>query len=216
MSESPAWLALIEAALNRNLSDSFHAQELARGLEGKVLELEAVGMTRVAARIAHGRIVLWRPRGLMQPAADAAISASLPNLLKTLPRNAHVRGDAEVASRFRDLLRALRPDLEHELARFTGDLPAHGIARAARACMHWSLSALRAARENTAEYLVEEARLLVNRTEHDEFLRGVDRLRELSDRVDARLTRLEERHSSRLDSDRGRDSDAPSDSSEAL
>jgi ubiquinone biosynthesis protein UbiJ len=33
----------------------------------------------------------------------------------------------------------------------------------------------------------------VNRTELEEFLRGVDALRETADRIDARLARLEQR-----------------------
>ena len=45
--------------------------------------------------------------------------------------------------------------------------------------------------ENIAEYLQEESRDLVNKTELEEFLRGVDELREASDRIEARLRRLE-------------------------
>ncbi len=51
----------------------------------------------------------------------------------------------------------------------------------------------RTAGENIAEYLQEESRDLVNRTELDEFLHGVDELRETSDRIEARLARLEAR-----------------------
>ena len=47
--------------------------------------------------------------------------------------------------------------------------------------------------ENIAEYLQEEGRDLVNRTELEEFLHGVDQLRETGDRVEARLGRLEAR-----------------------
>jgi len=44
-----------------------------------------------------------------------------------------------------------------------------------------------------AEYLQEEGRDLVNKTELEEFLRGVDELRETADRIEARLGRLEQR-----------------------
>ena len=47
--------------------------------------------------------------------------------------------------------------------------------------------------ENIAEYLQEEGRDLVNRTELEEFLPGVDELRDTADRVEARLGRLEAR-----------------------
>ena len=47
--------------------------------------------------------------------------------------------------------------------------------------------------ENIAEYLQEESRDLVNKTELEEFLRGVDELRETADRIEARLGHLERR-----------------------
>ena len=51
----------------------------------------------------------------------------------------------------------------------------------------------RTAGENIAEYLQEESRDLVNKTELEEFLQGVDMLRETADRVEARIARLEQR-----------------------
>ena len=47
--------------------------------------------------------------------------------------------------------------------------------------------------ENLTEYLQEESRDLVSKPELDEFLQGVDALRETADRVAARLLRLERR-----------------------
>ena len=60
-------------------------------------------------------------------------------------------------------------------------------------------SASRAARttrslQNVAEYLQEEGRDVPSRTEAEEFLHGVDRLRDDVDRLEARLTLLEARH----------------------
>ncbi len=51
----------------------------------------------------------------------------------------------------------------------------------------------RSAGENLAEYLQEESRDLVSKPELEEFLLGVDQLRETADRVEARLARLEQR-----------------------
>jgi ubiquinone biosynthesis protein UbiJ len=63
----------------------------------------------------------------------------------------------------------------------------------ARDALTWARRAGRAARDNIAEYLEEEGRDLVNRTELEEFLRGVDGAREAADRIEARLARLEAR-----------------------
>ena len=53
--------------------------------------------------------------------------------------------------------------------------------------------ARRTAGENIAEYLQEEGRDLVTKTEMEEFLRGVDSVRESIDRIEARLNRIEQR-----------------------
>jgi ubiquinone biosynthesis protein UbiJ len=144
-----------------------------------------------------------------RPAADAVIAGSPAALLALLTgvaapgsarttagaavgaASAQVRGDAETASAYRDLLRAARPDLEEELARLVGDLPARQAGTLARGALDWAGRASRRFGENIAEYLTEESRDLVNKTELAEFLRGVDELREAADRIEARLRRLE-------------------------
>ena len=86
-----------------------------------------------------------------------------------------------------------RPDPEEELSRWIGDFPARRVSLIARRALEFARRARHTAGENIAEYLQEEGRDLVNRTELDEFLRGVDELRETADRVEARLGRLEQR-----------------------
>ena len=86
-----------------------------------------------------------------------------------------------------------RPDPEEELSRWIGDFPARRVSLFARRALELARRARRTAGENIAEYLQEEGRDLVNRTELDEFLRGVDELRETADRIEARLGRLEQR-----------------------
>jgi len=86
-----------------------------------------------------------------------------------------------------------RPDPEEELSRWIGDLPARRVSQWARGAFEFARRARRTAGENIAEYLQEEGRDLVNRTELDDFLRGVDELRETADRIEARLGRLEAR-----------------------
>ena len=78
-----------------------------------------------------------------------------------------------------------RPDPEEELSRWIGDVPARRVSQFARRALELARQARRTAGENIAEYLQEEGRDLVNRTELEEFLRGVDELRETADRVEA-------------------------------
>jgi ubiquinone biosynthesis accessory factor UbiJ len=199
MPATAAWLASAEALLNRCIDSSAQALGLARRLEGTSLQVDIDGLTRIRASAHRGRLALLAGD---DSGADAVISGSLPALLRLLEGGAsrepgqaaaQIRGDAEIANRYRELFKLARPDPEEELSRWIGDLPARGVSRIARRTLEFARRVGRTAGENIAEYLQEEGRDLVNRTELDEFLRGVDELRETADRVEARLGRLEQR-----------------------
>ena len=197
MTATPVWLAPLEGALNRNIGAQEHAMALARRLDGKSLRLDVTGLLQVRAVATGGRLALLA--GDEEP-ADATISGSGSALLGmmsgTAPRAAQsgsvqVRGDAEVAGLYRELLQLAKPDPEEEVARVLGDLPARRLGNLARGLGRWLQDTGRTTGANIAEYLTEESRDLVSRTEMDEFLRGVDEAREATDRLDARLRRLE-------------------------
>jgi ubiquinone biosynthesis protein UbiJ len=104
-----------------------------------------------------------------------------------------IEGDAEVAQRFRDLLTEAQPDFEEELARNIGDVAARRVANAARDLLGWGRKAAGSFTGSVVEYLQEEGRDLPTRVEVDEYLEGVDRLRDDAERLEARLARLESR-----------------------
>jgi ubiquinone biosynthesis accessory factor UbiJ len=201
MPATPAWLASAEAVFNRNIAASTPAAALARRLEGSSLQIEIEAITRIRAAISGGRLVLLagEPAPAAALPADAVISGSVPALMQMLKsatpaQNKHsvqVRGDAEIANSYRELIEAARPDLEEELSRWIGDLPARRLGQIARSVRTWARRARRTAGENIAEYLQEEGRDLITRPELEEFLRGVESAREAVDRIEARLGRIE-------------------------
>ena len=205
MPATPVWLASIEALLNRGIESSQQASAVARRLHGTALRVEIQGLTSLRALVNGGRLALiaapQESVGADAPHDDATVTGS-PLALLTLARGgadsatqrpAQVRGNAEVANSYRLLIALAKPDLEEELSRLVGDLPARRLSRLAQQTFAWLDKARRTAGENVAEYLQEESRDLVNKTELDEFLHGVDALRETADRVEARLARLEQR-----------------------
>jgi len=135
--------------------------------------------------------------------ANAVISGSVRAFMSLLraarPSAAEERaavtitGDAEIANLYRQFFVAARPDWEEELARWIGDAPARSLSRLAGGVIGWARRTRRVAGENIAEYLQEESRDLVTRTEMEEFLEGVDQVRETADRVEARLQVLQRR-----------------------
>jgi ubiquinone biosynthesis accessory factor UbiJ len=204
MPATPVWLAALEAALNRSIDTSPQAAAAARRLNGTALDIEVAAWWRIRAAVAGNRLMLLAadevPAAGETP-ANAVIRGSLLALAALLKGGAaegrrpgvDIRGDAEIAGRYRELFAMARPDWEEELSRLLGDLPARRVSSLAESAVSWLRRAGRTAGENIAEYLQEESRDLVNRTELEEFLSGVDRVREAADRVEARLVRLEQR-----------------------
>jgi ubiquinone biosynthesis protein UbiJ len=222
MAATPAWLAVVEALLNRGVHASMQATQLARRLGGTVLLLNIEGMASIRISVVRGRLSLigagWSLDSAAGEPADATISGSPLALLRlagatgsagvgggraAMPRTdsghpargagAVVSGDAEIANSYRELLALARSDFEEELSRLIGDVPARALSQFAQKTAEWARRARRTAGENVAEYLQEESRDLVNKPELEEFLHGVDTLRETADRVDARIARLEQR-----------------------
>jgi ubiquinone biosynthesis protein UbiJ len=131
---------------------------------------------------------------------DAEISGSLLNLAalagphpeEVIQRgDVTIRGDAEVAQKFRELAMLLKPDVEEELSRLIGDSPAHQALRLVRLATGFGRRAAQTGVRNVAEYLAHERGDLVPRAEAEDFYRGVERMREDLDRVEARLHLIE-------------------------
>jgi ubiquinone biosynthesis accessory factor UbiJ len=199
MPATPAWLASAEAVFNRNIVSSGPAAALARRLEGTSLQADIDGITRIRAACFDGRLLL--NAGDDSP-ADAVVSGSAPALLQMFRRaspagqsraSVAIKGDAEIADQYRELFALARPELEEELSRIVGDLPARHLSLLARSVRSWARRARRTAGENIAEYLQEEGRDLVTKTEMEEFLRGVDGARDALDRIEARIALIERR-----------------------
>jgi ubiquinone biosynthesis accessory factor UbiJ len=184
---------MLERALNRALAralaDSPRAQALCAELAGRTLVLRIDGVPGCIALTSDGGALTLRRGSELR--ADASLSGGALSLLALAGADAEDvirRGDV----RFRELARLLRPNVEAGLARVLGPLPAHLMARSARGALAWTRHATRTAVDNVAEYLAHESRDLVPRAEAEDYLRGVEALREQVDRMDARVRRLEQ------------------------
>jgi ubiquinone biosynthesis accessory factor UbiJ len=195
---APDFLRPVEQALNRQIAGSGRARAMLAGLAGRSLELR-FRATPLRVRIAAaGEALSVGPAA--GEAADAVIEGTPLSFLALAAGDAaksiraggmDVSGDAEVAEGFRRLLEAARPDLEEELSRFTGDAAAHWIAGFAREAAGFGRRAGDSLARSLSEYLTEESRDVPVRLEVEEFLDGVDRLREAADRLEARVAAAE-------------------------
>ena len=188
--------SIIENVLNRGLPRSPRARQLCRELQGHRVGVDVSGFTRLIIESTGETLQLARDAS---GAAEAEISGGPMSLLAlagdspeaVIQRgDVQIRGDLELAQKFRELALLLRPDIEEEVSKVVGDVPAHHLGRAARAALGWGRNAASTSVRNVAEYFAHERQHLVPRAEADQLLKGVDTLRENVDRLEARIELL--------------------------
>ena len=205
--------ALIEralaAAVARGARESPRARELLLNLAGRRLQvqiggafslastpspapwgitLESTGTTlrayRSSADTPYDARIIGAPLSLL------ALSSADPQAV--MQRGAvRIEGDAALAQQFRELVAALKPDLEALMAEVMGRSGAHLLLRALRGASRWTRGTVWTGVQNVGEYLAHERGEVVSGAQAEHFLRGVDDLREQLDRVAARMAQLE-------------------------
>ena len=188
---------LIEREINRQIGESTAARELLAQLTGTSFAVHVDGLSLTVVLHSDGA----RMRvGDDATAATATLRATPLDLLRLMNAegisgvkrtHAELRGDMQVAERYSQLLKLARPDLEGEVAKWLGDVPAHALGEIVRSAGSWLTRAGEAMRMNTAEYLQEESRAMPAPLEAQAFYGAVERLRDDVERAAARLARLE-------------------------
>lgn len=113
-----------------------------------------------------------------------------------------IEGDIQLGQEFQRFLKQIDVDLEEPVAQVFGDVIAHQLGETTRNLAAWSRESLASFEANLSEYLREETHTLPGSFEVDHFNRDVDTLRLDTDRLEARVKRLQ----SKLQAD----TDAPS------
>jgi ubiquinone biosynthesis protein UbiJ len=191
-------LNFIEAELNRCIGESTAARELLARLAGTSFAVHVEGLGVTGVLHADGERVRLDSDAA---AATATLSGTPFDLLRLLRADgvtgvkrtrAALSGDLEVAERYARMLKLARPDLEEEVAKWLGDVPAHALGELARGMGAWLQRAGAALRMNTAEYLQEESRAVPAPLAAQAFYSDVEQLRDDVERLAARLQRLEQ------------------------
>lgn len=193
--------ASIETTLNGYLAMNPEAEEKLRAIQGRVLGIELQGIDIQLYLVAHAKgIDVFSIHEGEPDAVIAGTPLQLMNLSRgdagsqLLSGEAEIRGDNAVAQRFSELLSLAAIDWEEVLAQAIGDIPAHQIGRFFRGSRVWFKKTHESLRSDLGEYLQEEVRILPARNEIEAFMDDVGRLRSDTDRLEARIKRLEEAH----------------------
>jgi ubiquinone biosynthesis protein UbiJ len=190
-------LNFIESELNRCIGESTAARELLSRLHGTSFAVHVEGFGVTGVLHADGERLRLDSDATN---ATATLSATPFDLIRLLRADgvsgvkrtrAALSGDLDVAERYARMLKLARPDLEEEVAKWVGDVPAHALGEVVRGVGAWIARAGGALRMNTAEYLQEESRAVPAPLEAQAFYSDVERLRDDVERLAARLTRLE-------------------------
>ncbi len=181
------------AVLNHMLAGAGWARERLVVHSGRILRLSAPPADF---------LVSITPEGLLAEAPEDArpdVTLSVP--LAETPRflagdasramNAvRIEGSAELADAFGFVLRNLRWDVEEDLSRVIGDIPAHRLVGGARALGEAGNRAWNALGANVAEYFAEEQAVLVTRPALEQMAGDAARLRDDLARLEKRVERL--------------------------
>lgn len=132
-----------------------------------------------------------------QAPADVTLSVAatrVPLLFidpETAMKDVRIEGDAEFAQTLARLAREVRWDVEEDLSKVLGDIPAHQMMRFARAFSAWGREAGKRVAETTSAYFLDENPTLVRRGAVDAFSGDIAALRDDSARLEKRIERLE-------------------------
>jgi ubiquinone biosynthesis protein UbiJ len=103
-----------------------------------------------------------------------------------------ISGDSHTGRQFQKLFKHLNIDWEEQLSKVTGDVAAHKISNQLKSVQAWASESAETFNLNSGEYLQEETRDLPAKPEVEQFFDKVDQLRADSDRLQARLNRLQQ------------------------
>lgn len=183
-----------EIALNQLLDrDPVTAERLTPYL-GKRLDIFVEGAAlNASVRIGDRAIALIDPEDAL---ADVTVSGSAPDFLKVLREGSagsgalQIDGDIELGTALLGVARELDLDWEGWLASIVGGSGAHWLRKSVDQVWQEAAQTRTDLQRTLSDFLQYESRLVADRGAADEFASAVDRLREDTDRLAARIERL--------------------------
>lgn len=189
----------LETALNHTLSLDPDTRQKLGALEGRSIQLHLRGPElALGVTVENERLKVGPP----QDAGQLRVAASPGSLLAMAlrrgdegvsPGKVEIAGDADLARRLEKLASGFQPDFEEAFARSFGDVLGVPLAQAIAKGLRHARESAGHFTEDGADWLRDEARLTPAMGEVDDFLDGVDALRERTERLEARLARLRQR-----------------------
>jgi ubiquinone biosynthesis protein UbiJ len=201
MTVSAVAFATLESLLNQAIRLDAETPVRLAPMHGRVIEI-------VPAGLGISLFMIPEPNGIQllsqfEGQADCTLRGNLLDLMRMrgtqesadqlFSGSVKIEGDTHLAQKFGDFLSGLDIDWEEQLSRITGDLVAHEVGQLARGIGSWGKRQSKTLEQNLQEYLQEELRILPGRLEMTPFLDEIDRLRDDTERLSARIAKLTKR-----------------------
>ncbi|MFC5582289.1 ubiquinone biosynthesis accessory factor UbiJ [Rhodanobacter terrae] len=186
----------LETALNHTLSLDPDTQRQLAVLNGRSVQLHLRGPEiALAVTVEDARLKVGPPRDDSQLRVAATPGSLLAMMFRRdddgiAPGKVEIAGDAELARRLEKLAGKFAPDFEEAFARTFGDVLGVPLAKAVRKGLAHARETAMHLTEDSADWLRDEARIALAPGEVEDFLDGVDHLRERSERLESRVQRL--------------------------
>ncbi|MFT3760331.1 SCP2 domain-containing protein [Thauera sp.] len=184
------------SATNHLLSQSGWARTRLLPHAGRTARLAVTPLLELDFSIsAEGYLAAWA--GENEPEVSLVLAAAdLPKLLadglETAMRHVRIEGNAELADALGFVFRHLRWDAEEDLSRLFGDIAAHRLVEGGKQLLGEGRRSIERTGGNVAEYLTEEAPLLVPRSALPAVAQDIVALRDALGRLEKRISRLEQ------------------------
>ena len=122
---------------------------------------------------------------------DAHIQMTIKSLIQLITQKKKngitVKGNLDLANDFSKVIEDLEWDMEEDLSRFIGDIPATEITKIGKKILSGTKNNVKNLAENFIEYWQEENKILSKNDDLEIFNNSVDRLEEDVDRVEAKI-----------------------------
>ena len=187
----------LEKAVNAMLSLDPAALNKIKALTGKTIAIHSQQPTfEMMILITDNGIILSQ---FTEPENDASVTGTAAALFQLLVnRNAgfhhkdiSIQGDAELLHALQKIMVRLDIDWEYHLSRFIGDIPTQTISDSLDASRNFVKQSSQSLLLDLDEYLHEEKKWLPASHQLQEFYSRVDKLRLRTDRLQARVNKLE-------------------------
>ncbi len=195
-------LSTIETAMNAWLKLDSEALPQFASMQDKVIRLHITGLELNLFFFPAPRHV--QVLGHYEGEADTTIHGSPLALMRLgtasdagktmLDTDAYIEGDTALGTKFSHILKSVDIDWEEFLSKAVGDIVAHQAGTVVKDSKGWMKDSDQAMRLNVSEYMTEENQLLVAESEITQYMDQVDELRADTDRMQARIERLQQKH----------------------